>query len=219
MCPAVWCCMWCPGVGCAVSGAVVGAVLCASPCRCGVCGGLCCAEYCASGASVVYVLCAMCCAITHSLTFAHACAHVCVQVRACAQTQMHAHTWMHAHVHVRTVWAWQARPNGSHGRICHGGHGRTMHGCHGCDEGCHITATAKLQPQSHYSGRSFRRSGDITSEPPCLWEFKISKAPYPPAKISTSLATYSKADVPAAFFSKPLCLWRDSGADADSHDE
>ena len=28
-----------------------------------------------------------------------------------------------------------------------------------------------------YSDRLFIRSGDIRSEPPCLWEFKISKAP------------------------------------------
>ena len=44
-----------------------------------------------------------------------------------------------------------------------------------------------------YSERPFIRSGDIRSEPPCLWEFKISKAPYPPAKISTSLAQGRRA--------------------------
>ena len=46
---------------------------------------------------------------------------------------------------------------------------------------------------SIYSERPFGRSGDIRSEPPCLWEFKISKAPHPPAKISTSLAQGRRA--------------------------
>ena len=32
-----------------------------------------------------------------------------------------------------------------------------------------------------YSKRPFIRSGDTRSEPPCLWEFKISKEPYPPS--------------------------------------